>query len=127
MSALFGVPLETEPPLPWVVYYGNSAPLEAFIPFQWVVLDPAFRTIVRGLQDQKKQVFGYISLGEIRKDDPYFSVMKEAGVTLEENPNWPESVMVDMRRREWVTWLIEIKIPDILFRGFHGLFFRYIG
>ena len=107
---------------PWAVFYGYDAPTKAFSPFNLVVLDSATQVPVQTLRDSGKTVLGYISLGEVASHRSYFKAVEAQGMLLEENPNWPGSFSVDLRNKQWTARVINELIPDILRRGFDGIF-----
>jgi polysaccharide biosynthesis protein PelA len=66
-------------------------------------------------------ILGYLSLGEVHSGRDYFA--EAAGFVLRPNPNWPEARFIDMRDRRWHKMVIERLVPEILAKGFNGLFF----
>ncbi len=105
----------------WVVYYGEALPSDRFIDYDLIVFDSRAHPPLRPLQNRGKILLGYLSVGEAEKYRHDFSTIEEMGALLEENPEWPDHFVVDMRNRQWVKYLIEVKIPGILHRGFDGL------
>jgi polysaccharide biosynthesis protein PelA len=106
----------------WVVTYSDQDRIEAFDPFDLVILDSTFHPPLRSLEDRGKTLLGYISLGEVENNRPYFQEAKGEGIVLEESKNWPGSFFIDVREKSWTKRVIEVLIPDILRQGFHGLF-----
>jgi uncharacterized protein (TIGR01370 family) len=107
---------------PWLVYYADTAPLEAFDPYGLVVLDREHHPALEPLSDSGKTLFGYISVGEASEDRAEFDRVKSWGILRGENPFWKGSYFVDLRDPRWGKMLIEETIPDILQRGFQGVF-----
>jgi uncharacterized protein (TIGR01370 family) len=105
----------------WVVYYGDSVPSEEFMPYDWIVFDSQKFPPLRPLMNRKKQLLGYLSIGEIEGSDYDFQKIKEMGLILTENPDWPGSFIVDIRDPRWKSYLIEKRIPTILHKKFDGL------
>lgn len=109
-------------PAPWVVYYSDKVPVEAFAPYPLVVLDATYHPPLAPLLGQGKTVLGYISLGEVDRHDPAFHALKKDGAVDAENPNWPGSYYIDIRSERWQKLMLEERIPAILAQGFSGLF-----
>lgn len=106
---------------PWVVYYGTNASLSAFKPYDPVVLESFAYADIQPLLKEGKEVFGYISLGEVESFRPWFDAVKKEGLLIEENPNWPGSYYVDVRSPLWGKRLVNEIIPRILKQGYTGL------
>lgn len=106
----------------FAVYYGSDEEAEAFKNFDLVVLESSYAKIVDGLKKENKVVLAYLSLGEVNSSREYFANMKEKGLLLENNPNWPEAFLIDIRKPEWVACIIDMLIPEILNKGFDGIF-----
>ncbi|MEO5332394.1 MAG: endo alpha-1,4 polygalactosaminidase [Magnetococcus sp. YQC-5] len=106
----------------FLVYYGDTAPMEALDPYDLLVFDSHAHIPLHTLADRGKTVLGYLSLGEVASTRPYFAHVQAEKILLDENPNWPGSYYVDVRDARWSARVIEALVPDILRRGFHGLF-----
>lgn len=106
----------------YCVYYNDKAPTEAFASYDLIILDSEHHPYLAGLIQQKKEILGYISLGEVESERDYFEDVKEEGILLQENEHWPGSFYVDMRDPRWAKRVIEDLIPQILFQHFNGLF-----
>lgn len=113
-------PLQAE--RPWVVYYSDKAPLEAFEPFDLLVLDSKYHPPLEPLRAQGKTLLGYISLGEAEKHRHFYGEVKAEGILLMENKYWPGSYFVDLRDPRWARRVLEDLIPHILQKGFDGIF-----
>ncbi len=107
---------------PWVVYYSDTAPTSAFDPYRLVVLDSHKYPTLRPLSDRGKLLLGYLSLGEVNNGRDYFAEVKAQGFLLQANENWPGSFFVDLLDKRWTKRVVEELVPDILHRGFDGLF-----
>lgn len=116
------VPAFCKDVVPWVVYYSDEAAVEEFEPYQLIVLDSVYHPLLNPLLDRGKTILGYISLGEIDETSAYFDDIKQRGLLVQENENWKGSHFVDIRKPFWTSLVIEQMIPDILRRGFDGLF-----
>jgi len=120
---LFSCFLNAVPPgSPWVVYYGSEANTEAFEPYSLVVLDSDTYPTLEPLKERGKTLLGYMSLGSISADRSWYPKVKEAGVLIGEDKNFPGSYTVDVRNSRWTKEVIEKVIPQILHKGFDGLF-----
>jgi len=109
--------------IPWVVHYANKAPLSAYDPYKVIVVDSEAHPNISELKRSgQKIVLGYISVGEVENYRKYFSLIKEEGILLHQNANWPNSWMVDMRSKKWVSVLLDRIAPSILASGFDGFF-----
>lgn len=108
--------------LRWAVYYANQLPASAFDAYDLLIFDSDAHPDLVVLKDAGKQVFGYLSLGEVARSRAYFDGIRGLGLLRGENPNWPGSHFVDVRDSRWVKTVIEDLVPAILQRGFHGLF-----
>ena len=107
---------------PWMVYYSDAAPADAFDAFGLLVLDSEAPPSLAALKDRGKVLLGYISLGEVASYRAWFEDLSRQGLLLAENPNWKGSFYVDLRDRRWTKRVIEEIVPAILFEGFDGLF-----
>ena len=109
--------------VPWVVHYANKAPLSAYDPYKVIVVDSdAHPNLSELKQSGQKIVLGYISVGEVESYRKYFSLVKQQGLLMHENANWPNSWMVDLRSKKWVSVLLDHVAPSILASGFDGFF-----
>jgi len=113
-------------PLPpiktWAVYYANEAKAADFSAYNLLVLEPHANLSVNQLAQNDKTILGYLSCGEVNSGRFYFEAMKKQKILLEENPNWPGAFLIDIRDKRWTKRVIEELIPDILHKGFHGVF-----
>lgn len=107
---------------PWMVYYADTEPPEAFEAFGLLVLDSRFHPPLDILHDRGKTLLGYLSLGEVEQHRDWFESVKAEGILLQENRYWPGSYFVDLRDRRWVERVIEELVPAILRAGFDGIF-----
>ncbi|MBT5413295.1 MAG: endo alpha-1,4 polygalactosaminidase [Rhodospirillaceae bacterium] len=121
-QAQFRAPRGTQA-APWLVYYADSEPPEAFRAFDLLVLDSQFHPPLDVLRDRGKVLLGYISLGEVEQHRPWFEAVRAEGILLQENRFWPGSFFVDLRDKRWVERVIEELVPAVLHAGFDGLFF----
>jgi len=106
----------------FVIYYGLSEGAKAFKNFDLVVLESSYTKILKELKKEDKIVLAYLSIGEVNSSRNYFPYLKEKQLLLENNPNWPEAFLIDIRKPEWGTYVVETLIPAILKEGFDGIF-----
>jgi len=76
----------------YCVYYNDEAPIEAFSPYDLIVLDSTYHPKLEGLIEQKKTLLGYISLGEVEGERDYFEQVK--AITPE---SWKEATPKKIR------------------------------
>lgn len=114
--------IAAEQAMPWMVYYGSQLTAESFQPYQLIILDSENHILATQLIDQGKTVLGYLSLGEIEQHRSWYSSVRSEGLLLMENTHWKGSYFVDVRDQRWVSRVIEELIPDMLRRGFQGVF-----
>jgi len=122
LNALSGFGGRNQPIGSYVVYYGDSAKAGEFRRFDLVVLESTNYNIVGELKKEGKQVLAYLSIGEVNSTRHYFSWLKEHKLLLDANPNWPEAFLIDIRKPEWRTYIIETLVPEMLDSGFDGIF-----
>lgn len=103
---------------PWAIYYSGNF-TEELRSYDLLVLDSdaSFISELKG-----RELYGYVSLGEVSNKRSYFEEVKAEGLLLKENPNWPGSYYIDLRKEEWKKRLLEKLIPEIILRGFQGIF-----
>jgi uncharacterized protein (TIGR01370 family) len=106
----------------WVAYYADRANPGEFIQYNVVVFDSDHHPPVPPLLDSKRQVLGYLSLGEVARSRPYYDEVRQEGILLAENPQWPGSFGVDIRDPRWRHRVITQLVPGILAQGFRGVF-----
>lgn len=105
----------------WVIDYSEIIAPEELKSFDLIVLDSRVGLERKVLQEEKKKTLGYLSLGQISEKRDYFPLVKREGLLLEEDPNWEGSYLVDIRKRQWGSLVVEKMIPQILFKRFNGL------
>src|SRR5205807_1040043 len=102
--------------------YSDKEPPSAFLPFSTLILDSRYHPPLAPLAAAGKQLIGYISIGEASPDYPYFDELRSEGLLLRPNANWPGNYSIDIRDQRWRARLCDELVPQILRRGFHGLF-----
>jgi uncharacterized protein (TIGR01370 family) len=108
--------------IPWAVVYSDSPQPRELTGYRLVVLDSHAHPALMPLKDRGVAVLGYLSVGEVENNRPWFARVKEWGILGDENPTWRGSYYVDVRDPRWVKLVVEELVPDILHRGFDGVF-----
>ena len=106
----------------YAVYYGEKATYRQLRGYDLLVLDSHTHPPLKSLKSRGTMLLGYISLGELESYRPDFQKVKDQNILLKENDNWKGSYMVDVRDRRWTHRVIDEVIPQILRKGFHGVF-----
>lgn len=91
--------------------------------YDMVVLEPFNynRHEVRQLKESKTRLIGYVSLGEVEKSRWYYPLFKDRDLLLSKNPNW-NSYFINLDDSLSHKLLLNKVIPEIIGRGFEGLF-----
>jgi polysaccharide biosynthesis protein PelA len=106
--------------LRWVVFYGQSADEAMLATYDIVVLDPGFLGSIAAVAKSGAQVFGYLSLGEIRTTSPFFEHIDPEAM-LDESFFGQGVRRVDVRRPSWRSFVLDRLVPAIVGQGFAGL------
>jgi len=107
-------------PILWSCYYGESNEVFLSDKFKLIILEPDNPLMIP--QKTDTVFIGYISLGEAEEFRWYWKKIKDEDFVLEENPDWEGDYYVDIRNPLWQKYVIEKIIPEILRKGFDGLF-----
>ena len=107
----------------FVCYFGGRGNLEQLSKFDLVMVDPDEYTEedVLALKTGGKIVIAYLSVGEAEDYRWFFSRVKQDWLRGE-NPDWPGNFYVDVNKPGWRHLLLNTVIPDILGKGFDGLY-----
>jgi uncharacterized protein (TIGR01370 family) len=105
----------------WVCYYGAVFPEPAPPFYDLYILDGRAHPDLAPLHARGAKAVGYVSVGEIREDDPAFRGLPRK-LKLERNPDWKGAWRVDLRDPRWHNHLLETAIPQVLAQGFDGIF-----
>ena len=106
----------------FVVLYGETDDAGLLRQARWVVLDADHHPSLQGLEPGRTMSFGYLSLGEVDSKRTHYQDAQAARLLLDQNPNWPGSFYVDLRRPAWRTMVLDRLAPAVLKQGFQGLF-----
>jgi uncharacterized protein (TIGR01370 family) len=108
------------PSIKWITFYGEMADAQLLSSYDTVVLDPGFIGSIADVAQAGSRVCGYLSLGEIRSTNPFFTQVDSAAL-LNENSAWSGTFRVDVRHQSWKSLILDQIIPDIVLKGFTGL------
>ena len=100
----------------FVIYYNDKAPVEAFEPFQLLVLDTEYHPDLNKL-NKRHTLLGYVSLAELK---PGKENEVSESLLIRQNTQWG-STKVDIRQPEWKDRLLGDVIPNALNKGFDGI------
>ncbi len=103
----------------FAVYYDNKASADDLAPYATLVLDGDVHPDLAELKSNQHILLGYVSVGEIKAGSP-LEYSLPADLMLQKNPHW-NSTLVDMRRAEWQSHLLDSEIPTLLAKGFDGV------
>ncbi|MCB1148521.1 MAG: endo alpha-1,4 polygalactosaminidase [Chlamydiia bacterium] len=107
---------------PYVVYYSDKAPVSAFEPYSLLILDSDYHPPLQALKERGKKLIGYINVGEVENTRRWYKNVKQEGLLLHENKNWPGSFYMDLRDNRWTARVVEELVPALLQKGFDGVF-----
>lgn len=107
-------------PLHWLVTYGSEFKTSIFQKLDLAILDPDNRQ--PPIEKGQTQYIAYLSVGEINKNRTYWNLIATQDFLVEPNPSWPEAYRVDIRSSTWQQLLLDKVIPEILKKGYDGLF-----
>lgn len=110
-----------------VVYYANRS-LGELAKFDMVVLDPAnynSEDLTR-LKSKGCIPIGYLNVGEVETYRGYFS-MVDTSMMLSPDPNWQDRYYVDLCNPLWSRIVTEERVPEVLKKGFCGVFVDFAG
>lgn len=95
--------------------------------FDLVVIDPDNRSAadLQTLREQEVLPIAYVNLGEA-ETYRYFFDQIDPDWLLGPNPNWPNHYYVDAREEGWQRLLLDTVLPNIMDKGFEGLFFDMV-
>lgn len=108
--------------IPWAVYYGADAATQDLLHYRMLVLESEAHPSLLPLLEKNVAVLAYLSLGEVVKHRSYFDKLKEDGLLIQENKNWADSHVIDIRDPRWSMLIIHDLIPYLLQQGFDGVF-----
>jgi hypothetical protein len=108
----------------YACYYGTNA-LEPLSAFDLAILQGEHyaRAEIDWLQNAGTQCIAYLSLGELpaREAAPAWRMTAPEGGPIPHNPRWGTAYL-DCRRLAWQDEVLQRRVPEIVQRGFAGLF-----
>lgn len=105
----------------FLVYYGADDD-PAIADYDVAVLDAEADGALLARRARSATFLGYLGLCEIHTRRSYFAELAEQGVLIERNPSWPDAWYVDFRSERWRKHVLERLVPELLRRGFEGVF-----
>lgn len=119
LFAMTAMPAYAEETPRWAAYYGAKEPWESFKDYHVVVFDADRHPQVRPLTGQGSDVLAYLSLVEVQPSRPYFPALRRAGLVIDRGEKL--APIVDIRKPEWMAFVIEKIVPLYARDGFTGL------
>lgn len=114
--------IERRPIKKWAIDYSADTPPQLAHMYDLLVLEPDHARSIEPLRTPSNILLGYVSLGEVHRSRPYFTMLKARDVFFEANPNWPDALYADLRKPAWRQALLDDIIPAILAKGYNGIF-----
>lgn len=107
----------------FAVVYGKINP-ESVASYKMIIVDPDHysRAEIQEFQDRKIKVIAYLSLGEVDSSRWYFPYLDKEGLLLGRNPYW-NAFYLNLASPEVKKVLFNKVLPNIMIKGFDGLFF----
>jgi uncharacterized protein (TIGR01370 family) len=109
-------------PLAWAVDYGAHTDPVLARSYGLLVLEPDHPRDIASLRGPGAKMLGYISLGEVERSRAFAKPLEKAGALRAANANWPDARYVDLRHAAWSSLVLERLVPEILAKGFDGIF-----
>jgi hypothetical protein len=106
--------------LRWVVFYGQTTDEVLLATYDIVILDPGFLGSIDAVAASGAQVFGYLSLGEIRVASSFFDRVDPEAV-LGTSLSSEGARKLDIRHPSWQSLVLDQLIPAMSAQGFTGL------
>jgi hypothetical protein len=120
-------PAQTAPAMPPAiphlsVCYNKNLPSPLFAPFSILVLDSSYPAEdLKALRESGKTTLCHLSLGMASPAKGWFKPLEEAGVLKESNADSNDKA-IDLKDPAWENLLIQALIPQLIEKGFTGLF-----
>lgn len=122
LTGFFPLPAcDKSPSTSWLVYYGDNLPEENLKKVDLAILEPDWIS-PKNYQNRQTLFIGYLSVGEIHNQRSYWPEISQKEFVVEQNPDWEGAWRVDIRSREWQDLLLNRLIPEILKKGYQGVF-----
>lgn len=105
----------------WLVYYGPTLSEKQLSSIQLAIVEPD-HIQANDFSKSKTQWIAYLSVGEIHHSRPYWPMIQNKSYVIEENENWKGSFRLDLRSSEWQEKILNEIIPDLVQKGYQGVF-----
>lgn len=109
-------------PWRWAIDYGAATNPDLARQLDLLVLEPDHARPIAPLRGAATCVLGYLSLGEVEQGRDYAARLRQAGALRAANRDWPDARLVDLRHPAWRELVIGRLIPEILAKGYDGIF-----
>jgi uncharacterized protein (TIGR01370 family) len=106
----------------WAIYYSDRARPVEFQGYDLIVFDSDRHPGLEPILASGATVLGYLSLCEVDETRAWFGAVRDAGLLLGDQPNWPGSHLIDIRDERWRRMVVRQLTHRILAQGFAGLF-----
>jgi uncharacterized protein (TIGR01370 family) len=104
------------------VYYGENLDFTRIPLIDYVIVEPKnIDTRAQGFEEVKENIYAYVSVCEVSKDDKNYHMVKEDWI-VGKNPMW-NSDIIDIRNEEYKKFLFKEVIDPIFDAGFKNIFF----
>lgn len=114
-------------PLAWAggsiaFYYADQPPVDELAMFDQIVVESEYLDPgqIEQLQKQGSRLFAYVSLGEARRNRPWYAEVQREWI-LGENKAWNSDIM-NLAHAGWQDFVLERLIGPLVTTGFQGIF-----
>ncbi len=107
---------------PWICYYGSFDNTKLKSDLKLAILDPDNIPNPKKIKNNNTLAIGYLSIGEAEEFRWYWKDIAGKKFVLERNPDWEGDYYIDPRSAHWRSFVINKIIPDILKKGYDGIF-----
>ncbi|MBF0252624.1 MAG: endo alpha-1,4 polygalactosaminidase [Candidatus Omnitrophica bacterium] len=90
--------------------------------YQMIILDADSYPDFSGTNRENKKILAYVSLGEAEDYRAYWEKINQKAWVFSLNEDWEGNYPVDVRSGEWQDIILNEVIPEIVRKGFDGLF-----
>jgi len=103
-------------------YYAANVPVDELSIFKRVVVEPGnvSRLELDGLRQHGSQVYAYVSIGEARREKPWFSQFA-SGWEIGTNEAWNSAVM-DLSNKHWQNFIVDHLVKGLVEKSYTGIF-----
>lgn len=105
----------------WVCCYNSYVPSEEIVRYDLAVLDPDAEIDIPLLKASSTKVVGYVSLVEVQPSRWYWDKVVGTDAVLPEKTVYG-GFYADVRSQSWQQTVVDTVIPNILHKGFDGIF-----